>query len=537
MARTRFAPSPTGSLHAGSVRTALYCLLYARKHGSAFLLRVEDTDRARSTEEATAGIFRDLRWLGLLWDEGPEVGGPHGPYLQSERVELYRRHADQLVASGRAYAAWETSAELSELRAIAEAAKQNFRYRGRAYSDEELARYRAEGREPVIRLRAPGRDVTVDDVVLGEVTVEAEVLDDLVILKADGFPTYHFAVVVDDHHMEIDLVLRGADHVMNTHKHVLIYEALGWDPPQHGHLPLIFNPGGSKMGKRDKAKAARQAVRDAGLSAAEVAAAAGLDLDDVERFLAKKHDGIATAEAIGAHLGVDLPLVEVLDFRRAGYLPEALVNYMALLGWNPGDDREIMTIDEMAEAFDLARVNKTPARFDPDKLLWMNGQYMQQLPMGTLLQHLGEWLEVRPSPIAALDDTARRQLLEMYRPRARTFPEIETLGAFFFAAPTEYAEKQVQKHLEKGDGWSRLQQMRDALSEVGRWEAPSLLAAVEAVVESTGVPLGKFAQPVRIAVTGTGVSPDLFDTIAFLGRDETLARIDRCLTVARSSNG
>ncbi len=530
--RTRFAPSPTGSLHVGGVRTALYCLLWARHTGGQFMLRVEDTDRARSTQESRRGILSDLEWVGLAWDEGPGVGGPHGPYLQSERRDHYDRAVAQLVATGKAYEAWETHDELSRERRIAEADKRNFRYRKRDYTDEQLARFREEGRTPVLRLQAPGHDVTVHDRVLGEVVVDAETLDDFVILKADGWPTYHLAVVVDDHDMQIDLILRGQEHMMNTHKHHLLCEALGWTPVTTGHLPLIANPERTKMSKRDKAKAARAAAREAHAAAGHpkgdytwLSERTGLALDELTLFMGKKRDGVAVADRIAEVLGVELPMVEVLDFRRGGYLPEALLNYLALLGWSPGDDREVMTLAEMTALFTLERITKTAARFDLTKLRWMNSEYMKSLPTDTLMNHLASWLEVWESPLCTLSDAEQRTLIEMYRPRAHTFRDIERLGAFFFRRPTEWVPKAVNKHVHKGGGWSRLVQARDALADVGRWEAATLQSTFTQLCDSSGLGLGKYAQPVRVAITGNGVSAEMYDTLAFLGKDETLGRI------------
>ena len=534
---TRFAPSPTGSLHVGGVRTAIYCLLYARHTGGRFTLRIEDTDRRRSTEEATEGILADMRWLGLDWDEGPGVDSDRGPFKQSERRDLYAKYAEQLIEQGHAYWAWESPDELNAMRKEAEAAKRNFHYRQRSYSDDEIARFKAEDRAPVLRFKSPGQDVTVMDRVMGPVTVEGSELDDFVIVKADGWPTYHFAVVIDDHLMEIGLAMRGSEHLKNTHKHAQLYEALGWDPTATGHLSVIRNPeGNAKMSKRDKAKTARaearKAMQEGGHTKEDwtwLAVAADHDVELIRSFMAKDHDGVATAEAIAAGLRIDLPMIEVMDFRRGGYLPEALINYLALLGWSPGDDREIMTFGEMVETFTIDRVTKTPARFDPDKLAWMNAQYMQSLPMEQLLLRLSQWLEVAPSEMEALDDAARRALLQMYRARAKTFRDIERIGAFFFVSPTDWVAKQVRKHLDKGEGWSRLEQAKAALSDVGRWEAPSLAKAFDALREATGASRGKYEQPVRLAVTGTGVSPELPDTLAFLGREATLDRIDRLL--------
>lgn len=534
--RTRFAPSPTGSLHVGGVRTALYCLLLARSTGGSFVLRIEDTDRARSTEESYRGILRDLRWLGLQWDEGPdlETPGPHGPYLQSQRLDLYNRYVDELLEKGVAYLAWETPQELETERKAALAAKQDWHYRRRDYTPEDLARFQAEGRTPVVRLQAPDHAITVTDGVLGEVTLEAEKLDDIVIRKADGFPTYHFAVVVDDHHMQIDLVLRGQEHLMNTHKHVGVYEALAWEPTPTAHLPLILNPDGSKMSKRDKARTARDAARRArdaeGLEGWDwLAERASLPLDDVVTFMDRKHDGIVVAEAIAQALDIDLPMIDVLDFRKGGYVPEALVNYLALLGWSPGDDREVLTLDEMIEAFSLDRVNHTAARFDPVKLAWLNGETIRRLSVEALHEHMASWMEVVTTPLARATPEQRTALLRMYQPRMQTFAEMDKNARFFFEAPTSWEKKAADKHLLKGGGLDRLEQAATALMDVGRWEAESIERTLQLTCDQAGVKIGRVAQPLRVAVSGQAVTPPIFDVLAFLGRDETLERIKRCV--------
>jgi glutamyl-tRNA synthetase len=364
-----------------------------------------------------------------------------------------------------------------------------------------------------------------------EVTVEAEELDDFVLLKADGFPTYHFAVVADDHAMGVTLVLRGQEHLMNTHKHLLLYEAFGWTPPEHGHLPLIFNPSGAKMSKREKAKVAREAARAVAAERKSptwgwLAELTGLATSDLDAFMKKQHDGVSTAEAIARALKVDLPMIEVADFRRGGFLPEALLNAMALLGWGPGDDREILSLPEMVEAFDLARVQRTPARFDGEKLLWINATYMKSLPDDVLLRHLAVWVDASaPNPIAAYDEGQRRLLLAMYRPRARTFADILHLGAFLFERPRTWDPKQVEKHLDRDGGWARLETSRAALSEAGTWTAQVIQSVFDALVEQSGQPIGKWAQPVRLAISGDGISPEIAETLALLGREETLARL------------
>ena len=533
--RTRFAPSPTGSLHIGGVRTALYCMLWARKTGGQYLLRIEDTDRARSTEESARGVVSDLSWLGLDWDEGPGVGGPEGPYYQSERLALYDGYIEQLLDAKKAYLAWENREDLQDMRKTAEKEKRTFRYRRRAYSDAEIAKYQLEGRTPVVRLSAPDHDVTVSDAVLGEVTIVASELDDIIIRKADGFPTYHFAVVVDDHLMRVDLVLRGQEHLMNTHKHAGVYEALGWSPTQTGHLPLIFNPSGSKMSKRDKAKASRAAARDTAKSEGHpkgdwgwLAQRTELPLDDLVQFMRKKHDRVVTANAIARVLDLDLPMIDVSDFRKRGYLPEALVNYLALLGWSPGDDREIMTLEEMTAAFTIDRITKTPARFDPDKLRWMSGEYMRLLPEARILEHLDSWLDLTKPALATANPEQRTTLLRMHRQRIATFADFAASARFYFVAPTTYHAKAAKKHLLKGGGVERLGLVRAALEDVGRWEVDSLERTLDALCEQTGAKLGKFAQPLRVALSGAAVTPPIFDVLAFLGREEVFNRIDAC---------
>ena len=534
--RTRFAPSPTGSLHIGGVRTALYCLLWARHTGGQFLLRIEDTDLTRSSDESARGIVEDLEWVGLKWDEGPDVGGEFGPYYQSKRLDLYNKYVDQLLAADRAYLAWEDHAELTAERKAAEAEKRTFRYRRRQYSDADLSRFREEGRKPVVRLSAPNHDITVDDHVLGDVTIVADELDDLIIRKADGFPTYHFAVVIDDHFMKVDLVLRGQEHLMNTHKHAGIFEALGWEPTATGHLPLIFNPTGSRMSKRDKAKAARAAARDVAKAESYpkgdwgwLAQRTERPIDEIVAFMKKSHDGVATANAIAVALDLELPMIDVSDFRKGGYLPEALLNYLALLGWSPGDDREILTMDEMVEAFSTDRITKTPARFDPDKLRWMNGEYMRALPEDRVLELLNAWFKLVDTPVAAATLEQRRLLLGMYRQRMSTFADFAASARFYFVAPTAYDSKSAKKHLLQGDGLEHLSRARSALEDVGRWEVDSLERRLGTLCEETGSKLGKFAQPLRVATSGSAVTPPIFDVLAFLGRGEVLNRIDACL--------
>lgn len=538
--RTRFAPSPTGSLHVGGARTALYCLLHARRTGGRFLLRIEDTDQTRSTDEAAAGILRDLRWLGLTWDEGPDAeAAGTGPYFQSQRLDTYGPVFDTLLASGHAYEAWDSLAELDAQREAARAEKRNFRYTQPTYTPEQISAYRAEGRQPVLRLRAPDHSIQVDDDILGPVSVAAEDLEDIVIRKADGFPTYHFAVVVDDHLMGVTQILRGQEHLLNTPKHLGLYEALGWTPPSHGHLPLISNPAGAKMSKRDKAKTAREAAREASKVRANqghdpndwswLAEATGYPVEACEQFIAKKSDGVALAEAIAAALQVELPMIEVMDFWAGGYLPEALLNYLALLGWSPGDDREILSFDELVASFTLEGINKTAARFDGAKLAWMNSEYLRAAPIERLVEAHDSYLSVAPrSPFRDVDAPTRARFLELYRPRMSTFADLDRMAAFFFEPPTTYDAKAAKKHLA-GDALGLLRALRDELSTTPEWTADALHAVMEAAAARLGVGMGKLAQPARIALTGTAVSPQIGDTFELIGRASSLARLDACL--------
>lgn len=535
---TRFAPSPTGSLHVGGARTALFCLLHARKHDGRFLLRIEDTDRARSTEESTRGILRDLEWLGLLWDEGPGKDLGRGPYFQSQRLDRYTALLEELQERGVVYEAWDSREELMSMRAEAQAEKRDFRYRQRQVSPDQVAAYKAEGRVPVLRLKAPDHDVHVHDEVLGQVTVTVDHLEDIVVRKADGFPTYHFAVVVDDHDMLVSQIMRGQEHLMNTPKHLGLMEVLGWEPPKFGHLPLIFNPDNSKMSKRDKAKAARAAMRAAKTERgagdwAWLAEDSGVPVESLERFAKKKSDDIPTAEAIAACLDVELPMIEVLDFWKGGFVPEAVVNYLALLGWNPGaeadgTEREIFSLDELIERWDLGRIGKTNAKFDVTKLRWMNGEHLRNAPWEVVSQHLNRWFEVVTSPLQQLPEPKLREIFELFAPRVHTFVELEQATGWLRTAPNEYDSKAVKKWLLKGGGADNLQAVRAVIASAD-WTLDGLEAAVKGFAETRGVGLGKVAQPLRVAISGSAATPGLWECLGLLERDDVLARIDRLL--------
>ena len=529
--RCRFAPSPTGQLHVGGARTALFNYLYARATGGRFVLRIEDTDQVRSSRASEDAIVSDLAWLGIGADEGPEAGGPGAPYRQSERLELYREHIDRLLDEGKAYRAYETREELDALRKVAEAAKENFRFRKPSYTDADLARFEAEGRTPVVRFHAPGIDVTFDDGVLGPVTVPGEELDDFVICKADGYPTYHFAVVVDDHHMQVTQVLRAQEHLKNTAKHLLLYAAFGWEPPAHAHAPLIFSMDGGKMSKRDKAKAARAAARAAGMDVDALAEKTGLDTEKLRRFMKKKDDDVVLAQAVADAVDAELPEIDVVDFRRAGYLPEALSNFLALLGWSPGDDREVMTLDAIVDAFEIGGVGKTAARFDRNKLRWMNGVWMRELPLERVVEAMRAWAAETGSVLGGLDPELQVALVSMYRGRANTLSELERSCGMFLERPTTWGPpKAIKKHLLKGDGLARLAASRDVVAAIDTWTAEGIEAALQVAADASFEGrMGKLAQPIRVAVAGGPVSPAIGETLQTLGKPESVARIDACL--------
>ena len=549
MVKTRFAPSPTGFLHVGGARTALYSWLFARQRAARgeaakFVLRIEDTDQVRSTAESAAGILQDMLWLGMDWDEGPVVGGAKNEFFQSERLDIYNRHLQELLDKGLAYEAYESPAQLSAMRQAAEKAKRPFRYRrdmpGRQLTPQE-------GVRPVVRFAMPYKDMTVHDLILGDVTVKADEHDDIIIRKADGFPTYHFAVVVDDHYMGITHVLRAQEHLMNTFKHLGLYEALGWAPPEHGHLPLVFNMDNTKMSKREKAKVAREAIRvqiAAGSPAvtdpkqatadflANLAQKSGVSPEDIQSFMAKKTDAVDLAVKLGAAVEAKLPEIDVQDFRRSGYLPEALVNFIALVGWSPGGDREIMTREEMLQLFSLEGIQKTPGRFDRKKLAWMNGEYIRKATLDRLAGAVESFNAVTDTPLKKADRATIKELLAMYQERMVTLGEMAENARFFFEEPV-YDAKAVEKHIKNGGGVEFLRAIQAILAPVAadQWNKTGLAEPMERVL-ALGEKRGAAAQALRVAVSGGAISPPMLETVALLGREKTLRRIAARLAAA-----
>jgi glutamyl-tRNA synthetase len=490
--RVRFAPSPTGYLHIGGARTVLFNWLHARKHGGTFVLRIEDTDQDRHVADSVRKILEDLRWLGLHWDEGPEVEGPYGPYFQSQRLKLYHEHLERLLEAGKAYFALETPEDLAAMRAKAKAAGRAFKY-VRPDPLPTVAQgldARAGGRSIVVRLQMPDAAITVHDRILGDVTVAAEQLEDFVIQKSDGFPTYHFACVVDDALMKISDVLRAQEHLMNTPKHIALQRALEFPTPRYAHLPLIFNIDGTKMSKRDKEKAVARGERP--------------------------------------------PEIDVHDFRASGYLPEAVLNYIALLGWSPGDDREKFELRELVEAFDLERIGKTNARFDRAKLLAFNTEWAARRSPERLTEAFRDYLIVNGSPLSRTDDATLRRWVEVCH-GFRVFADVENKTKFLHVADdaVSYDSKAVEKVLAKNgqSGFAMLAFGLTRLARVEPWKAAAIEELLKAIAEERGVKLADIAQPIRVAVTGTTISPAIGESLELLGRERSVARIRRCLAL------
>ncbi|HEY7119555.1 MAG TPA: glutamate--tRNA ligase family protein [Tepidisphaeraceae bacterium] len=536
---TRFAPSPTGYLHVGGARTALFCWLLARHHadGGRFLLRIEDTDLARSTQQACDQLLEDLKWLGLHWDNADEL------VFQSRRVGEYDRILGDLVARDLAYEAWESTEELAGLRQEAERAKRPFIYRRRSYAPDQLARFKGEGRKPVLRFATPVKEYRFLDVIAGkEIVQPPEECQDFVIRKADGMPTYHFAVVVDDAAMGITHVLRGQEHTKNTFLHLALQEALGYPRPVYAHLSTIQNMDSTKMGKRDRDKKVREQtnnfIKNTKKTAADVATAAGLEAGRVAEWLANSKSQLDPSEherlmpVIGLKPS-DLPEILVHDFRRNGYLPEALLNFLALLGWSPGENRELMSIEEMVALFSLDRISNAPAKFDRAKLLAFNTQTAERLAAERLLSGMRDYLSVNPeSPLNQATDAQLAELIKMKK-GFRTLREVDEPCRFFFV-PDEriaYDAKAVEKVLKKDDGAGlrALADVRALLAGAPTWQADALEAVVKGYCDGKGLGLGNVAQPLRVAISGTTVSPPIFQSLEFLGRERALGRIDRCL--------
>ena len=532
MVVTRFAPSPTGYLHIGGARTALFCYLLARHEKGRMILRIEDTDLKRNTPTAAQQVLSDLAWLGLDWDEGPDVGGEHGPYLQSERREIYDRYLQQLLDAGQAYYCFDTPEEIETLRQEAIARKVTFIYPrpaqlpSRADADEA----RAQGRDVVVRFAMPEGDIVVRDVVRGEVRFGRGEFGDVIIQKSDGFPTYHFACVVDDELMGVTHVIRGQEHLMNTPVHQALQDALGFGRPTYAHMSVTVSEGGGKLSKRERAKALLAAIKAAPETDLDGLASVGqISRADLDAFIAgQSSPDQPNLAAMAEHLGVHLPEINVVDFFHSGYVPEALVNFIALLGWSPGDNREIMTIDELIEAFDLGRLNKTNSLFDRKKLIALNTEHLRMLGLDRRLEHFKAYLEATESPLAVLPDETLTHLLRVTE-GARTLAEIAAKSLFLVQDEYEYDPKAVKKVLQKQGAADLLAAGRGGLADLEDWSVGAIEGTIEALCQRHEVGMGKIAQPIRVAITGTAISPPIADSLALLGKERTLARLDRTL--------
>ncbi len=552
---TRFAPSPTGHLHIGGARTALFCWAFAKGaqagEDGRFLLRIEDTDQARSSESATRGILEDLAWLGIDWDDGPELvaedgrtlGGDArgvGPFFQAQRIDVYDQYIEQLLKIGRAYPAFETTEELDAKRAAARAQKQTYRYDRAALEIPEAERTARMKSEPhVIRFKMPDAAVHVCDDVLGDVRFDVGEVDDFIIRKRDGFPTYHFAVVVDDELMGVTHILRGQEHLNNTPRHVAMQEALDFRTPVYAHMPLIFNMDGSKMSKRDKDKSLRLVCKEKGF---EQAPNGAVDDSVFASWLKDKKQQLETSAVveIAREVGIDLPEVDVEDFRRGGYLPEVLCNFLSLLGWSPGDDIEKFDNEFLKERFDLPRIGKTNAKFDRVKLLAFNNDALGAMSDAEFARRWREWCaRYEPGVLEKLSDEQFSILAAAVRPRTKTLREAARSAEFALmsAEQIEFDEKSVEKALLNGDGagLNVLGELRVTLAALPTFTADTVHTALTDFAASRELGMGKVAQPLRVALTGSTISPPIGETLAILGKDETLARIDRCLSKISAS--
>jgi glutamyl/glutaminyl-tRNA synthetase len=533
---TRFAPSPTGYLHVGGARTALFSWLLARHHGGRFLLRIEDTDLARSTEQAAQQLLEDLRWLGLHWDNSEIV-------YQSRRLETYGAILDNLLARGLAYKAYDTPEELDGMRREAEKSKRSFIYRDRKLTDEKIRQYESEGRPHVIRLATPVKEFRFRDEVLGkDIVIAPDQVQDFVIKKTDGMPTFHFAVVIDDAEMGVTHILRGQEHTLNTINHIALQDALGYARPTYGHLPIILNTDGSKMGKRDRDKKVRHQannwLKNTKKSAADLAHLANMTPEMIEAWIADEGRQLDPGQqqkvmhVVGLR-EADLPEVLVHDFRKNGYLPEVLLNFLALLGWSPGGDKERMTLGEMVALFDIAGIGKANAKFDRAKLQSFNTQAAEEAQPDRLVPAMRDYLSVNPeSPLNRADDADLAKLLHMKK-GFRLLREVEEASRLFFVPNDQiaYEPDAIEKVLKKndGEGLKALRGVRDVLDSAPDWAAATLEAAVKAFGEQNNLGLGRIAQPLRVAMSGGTISPPIFESLELLGKERTLARIDRCL--------
>lgn len=538
---TRFAPSPTGYLHVGGARTAIFNWLWARHTGGKFVLRIEDTDIKRNTPTAMQQLIDDLRWLGIDWDEGPEVDGPNGPYLQSQRKEqgIYDKYVDQLLQEGKAYYCFDTPEELDAMREKAVAQKKNLMYRrpDKFPDENEVKKAKAQGKSVVVRFAMPqDQDIVVQDLVRGAVRFAAGEMGDFIIRKSDGFPTYNFACVVDDYLMKATHVIRGQEHLMNTPGQQALWQALGFGPlPKYAHMSVTVSQGGGKLSKRERPEALRQAAKARpDIDPEKLAEAAGISASEVQSFIeGESTPDMPSIDAMAGYLGVTLPEINVVDFFRSGYLPETMMNFLALLGWNPGGDREIMSVHELVDSFDLSRVTKANSLFDRQKLIAFNTEHLRTAPKERLIVYLRNYLRAVDSPIKdALTDKISWMIERSQGARTLAHIDLKWRAAFVprDQVKIKYYDETCQKVLNK-DG-KILPAIRNQLETVsGDITATQAETTLRALANQHQVGLGKVAQPLRVALCGSTVSASVFDLVELLGKEETKARIDNAIQV------
>jgi len=534
---TRFAPSPTGYLHVGGARTALFNWLWARRTGGTFILRIEDTDQKRNTPTATQQVINDLKWLGIQWDEGPEVGGPNGPYLQSQRKDIYDKYIQQLLEEGKAYYCFETPEELDVLRQEAEARKSALFYpRPQTFpTAEDAEAARADGRPVTVRFAVPQEvPIVVQDVVRGEITFASEEIGDFIIQKSDGFPTYNFACVVDDRLMNVTHIIRGQEHLNNTPGQQVLWQALFADTPlpKYAHMSVTISDTGGKLSKRERPKALRDAIKASmEIDLEKLAKAGDTGPEELDSFIkGETTPDMPCIDAMAKYLGVPLPEINIVDFFKSGYLPETMVNFLALLGWNPGDNREIMPVDELIKAFDLSRLTKSNSLFDRQKLIAFNTEHLKMVPKPKLLQHFRKYLEVIESPVMSAKDETLVRIIKLCE-GARTLADIERKCRFLFVDndKIEYDNKAVKKVLLKSNGLANLATVRERLAGMNDLSEQAIEQMLRGLAEEKQVGLGKIAQPLRVALCGTSISLPIFDSVQMLGKENTLKRIDHTL--------
>ena len=482
--RVRMAPSPTGFLHIGGARTALFNWLFAKHHKGQFILRIDDTDAARSTDESMQEIYTALKWLGLEWDEGGDIGGPYGPYVQSERKNIYDKYVTQLLESGNAYRCYCTPEELEEIRTEARAAKSTRSYDGRCreLTQEKIERYIVDGRKPTVRIKMPDTPVRVDDLILGSRNIDPATLEDEVIVRSNGMPNYNLTSIIDDAEMRITHVIRGTEHLNNTPKQIAIANALGLNLPKFAHIPLV--------------------------------------LDDTGRKLSKRHHG---------------DLVAVNRYREQGYLPEAMLNFVARLGWSYDDKQEIFSIDELIKKFDLERVGKSGSVFDIKKLEWLNSHYINQLDVTARTDAVMPFWEQEGLVDSDTERDWLENIVEAVGERLTTLQDILPQTRYFFTDDFEYESKAVKKWWGGSDEKKQktreiLTHLEQILEDIPTFDLETVESAIWKYTDENDIKRVAAMQAMRIALTGTSFGPSLFDIVVLLGRDEVLKRVQRAIS-------